>query len=75
MIDGKLGVAINGAGWVAGAHASGWHKNPHVEIVSICDVDVARARQLAEKIGCDCTSSLRRALSKLKADECRCRPD
>ena len=54
MLDDKLGVAIHGAGWVAGAHAEGWNKNPHVEIVSISDVDVARARQLAEKIGCDC---------------------
>jgi predicted dehydrogenase len=56
MLDGKLGVAIHGAGWVAGAHAASWHKNPHVRIVSISDVDAARARQLADKIGCECAT-------------------
>ena len=56
MLDGKLGVAIHGAGWVAGAHAASWNKNPHVEIVSVSDVDASRARRFAEEIGCDCTT-------------------
>ena len=56
MRDGKLGVAIHGAGWVAGAHAVSWNKNPHVEIVSVSDVDLSRARQFAERIGLDCTT-------------------
>jgi len=38
MENGKLGVAIHGAGWVAGAHAASWKKNPHVEIVSVSDL-------------------------------------
>jgi predicted dehydrogenase len=54
MQDGKLGVAIHGAGWVAGAHVLSWMKNPHVEIVSIGDIDIERARQFAERNGLQC---------------------
>lgn len=50
----KLGVAIHGAGWVAGAHAASWIKNPSVEIVSISDVDKDRAQQLADRHGLHC---------------------
>ncbi|HZO91540.1 MAG TPA: Gfo/Idh/MocA family oxidoreductase [Chthonomonadaceae bacterium] len=31
-----LGVAINGAGWVAGEHIKAYQKNPHTEVVAIC---------------------------------------
>ncbi len=51
MEDGLLGVALHGAGWVAGAHAASWLKNPHVRIVSISDPDRERARQLATRLG------------------------
>ncbi|OHB86570.1 MAG: hypothetical protein A2V98_22880 [Planctomycetes bacterium RBG_16_64_12] len=54
MQDGKLGVAIHGAGWVAGAHAASWKKNPHVKVVSVSDLDKNRARRLAEVHGLDC---------------------
>ena len=54
MQNGKLGVAIHGAGWVAGAHVLSWMKNPHVEVVSIGDVDLDRARQFAENNGLQC---------------------
>jgi len=54
MEDGKLGVAIHGAGWVAGAHAASWKKNPRVEVVSLSDVDLARARKLLAECGLDC---------------------
>lgn len=50
----KLGVAIHGAGWVAGAHAASWLRCPHAEIVSISDLDLARAKQLAERLDLDC---------------------
>jgi len=54
MEDAKLGVAIHGAGWVAGAHAASWAKNPHARIVSISDVRRERAAQLAVRLGLDC---------------------
>jgi predicted dehydrogenase len=54
MQDGKLAVAIHGAGWVAHAHAASWLKNPHARILSVSDVDLARARQFAEEFRLDC---------------------
>lgn len=49
-----LGVAIHGAGWVAGAHAASWAKTPSVEIVSISDIDRQRAAALAARLGLQC---------------------
>lgn len=54
MGDGTLGIAIHGAGWVASGHVSGWINNPHVEIVSISDIDLDRAREFAQKNGLAC---------------------
>jgi len=50
----RLGIAIHGAGWVAGAHAASWLKNPHARIVSISDVRRDRAEQLAGRLGLRC---------------------
>ena len=50
----KLGVAIHGAGWVARAHAAGWKNNPHVQIVSVTDVDRNRAEGFAAEFGLKC---------------------
>jgi predicted dehydrogenase len=63
----KLGVAIHGAGWVASAHVRSWMKNPHVEVVSISDVDRQRAQQFAEKNGLSC--AVRDSLDAVLADE------
>jgi predicted dehydrogenase len=49
----KLGVAIHGAGWVAHAHARSWLKNPHVQIVSVSDLCIERARRLLEDVGAE----------------------
>ena len=54
MEDGKLGVAIHGAGWVAGAHAASWKKNPRAEVVSVSDVDASRAQRLLDERGLHC---------------------
>jgi len=54
MENRKLGVAIHGAGWVAGAHAASWVKNAHVRIVSISDIHKERAAQMASRMGLDC---------------------
>jgi predicted dehydrogenase len=54
VADGTLGVAIHGAGWVAHAHAASWLKNPHVEIVSVSDIDPSRATRFVEEFGLHC---------------------
>ncbi len=55
MEDGKLGVAIHGAGQVAYAHAASWLKNPHAKIVSITSNRRQSARRLADQFGLDGT--------------------
>jgi predicted dehydrogenase len=50
----KLGIAVHGAGWVAGAHAASWTKNAHVRIVSVSDLRKERAGQLAGRLGLPC---------------------
>ena len=67
MQDGKLGVAIHGAGWVAHAHAAGWKKNPHAGVVSISDPQKDRARQLANQYELDC--SIREDLDEVLRDD------
>jgi predicted dehydrogenase len=54
MIDGKLGVAIHGAGQVAYAHAASWLKNPHVKIVSVSSRNKDSAQRLVDTVGLDC---------------------
>lgn len=54
MIEGKLGVAIHGAGQVAYAHAASWKKNPHCRIVSVSSRRRESAQRLVEKLHLDC---------------------
>lgn len=55
MQDGKLGVALHGAGWVASGHVLAWLKNPHVQVVSVSDLHLDRARRFIEQAGLACT--------------------
>ncbi len=54
MVDGKLGVAIHGAGEVAYAHAASWKRNPHVEIVSVSSRSAQSAQKLVDEFHLDC---------------------
>ncbi|NOX56500.1 MAG: Gfo/Idh/MocA family oxidoreductase [Planctomycetes bacterium] len=54
MIDGKLGVAIHGAGQVAYAHAASWQKNPHTKIVWVTSRRKESAQRLVDQLGLDC---------------------
>ena len=54
MDDGKLGVAIHGAGQVADAHAASWLKNPHVKIVWVTSHRKESAQRLADQFELDC---------------------
>jgi predicted dehydrogenase len=54
MDNGKLGVAIHGAGWVAYAHAASWKRNPHCKIVSVGSRRRESAEKLVRQFGLDC---------------------
>lgn len=49
MDDGKLCVAIHGAGQVASAHVASWLKNPHVRIVSVTSRTESSAQKLVDQ--------------------------
>ncbi|MCS7303999.1 MAG: Gfo/Idh/MocA family oxidoreductase [Thermoguttaceae bacterium] len=66
MADPQLGVAIHGAGWVAGAHGRSWLKQSQVRIISISDVDRQRAERLASQLGLQC--AIRESLEEVLAD-------
>lgn len=67
MESAKIGVAIHGAGWVAGAHTASWVKNPAVQVVSISDLNRERACQLAARYGIDC--SIRDSFDEVLRDD------
>jgi predicted dehydrogenase len=48
---GKLGVGVVGIGWCASQHISAFQKNPHTEVVLLCDLDEPRARASLDKNG------------------------
>ena len=52
MTERKLGVGVIGAGGIARlAHIPNYAKNPRVKLVAVADIDVAKARQVAEDFG------------------------
>ncbi len=56
MNNGKLGVAIHGAGNVARAHAASWRKNPHAEIVAVSSRRRETAQRLIDELGLNCAA-------------------
>lgn len=53
MTDQKLGVLILGAGWVSTQHIQAFKKNPHAEVVAICDISKAVAQARAKEYDLD----------------------
>jgi predicted dehydrogenase len=48
MATDKLRIGVLGAGrWAGLAHLPGWQRDPRCEVVALCDVEPARARDLA----------------------------
>ena len=48
MSESKLRVAVLGAGrWANMAHVPGWLRDPRVELVALCDVELPLARKMA----------------------------
>lgn len=54
MTDRKLGVAIQGAGWVSTEHIRAYLRNPHVEVVAIGSRTLEGARAKRDQLGLDC---------------------
>jgi predicted dehydrogenase len=53
MPTGELGVAIQGAGWVASEHIRAYERNPHTRVVAIGSRTREGARRKAEDFGLD----------------------
>jgi predicted dehydrogenase len=49
----SLKVGIIGTGGIARVHMNGWKKIKDAEVVSICDVDIERAKKFGEEFGID----------------------
>jgi predicted dehydrogenase len=54
VIDGKLGVAIQGAGWVSSEHIRAYVRNPHAEVVAIGSRTLDGARAKRDQFGLNC---------------------
>lgn len=54
----SVSAAIVGVGLIGEQHAQAWRANPRADVALVCDVDGARARAVADQLGCDATSSL-----------------
>ena len=49
MTTRKLRIGVLGAGsWAKTAHIPGWLRDPRCQVVTVCDVDAARAREAAQ---------------------------
>ena len=46
-----LRVAVAGSGFASGMHLAGWRRLRDVEVVAICDPDIAKARARADEFG------------------------
>lgn len=44
-------VAVIGAGYFSQFHLHGWQNQPDIDVVAVCDADLAKAQQRAEQFG------------------------
>ena len=51
MLEEKLGVLVNGAGWVSTEHIKAFQKNPHTRVVAISSRRLSSAKAKAEETG------------------------
>jgi len=54
----KVKAAVIGAGLIGEQHAEVYHTYPRSELVLTCDVNLERAKAVADRYGCRSTSSL-----------------
>jgi len=65
---GKLNVAIVGAGNMGNVHATAYSKIDEAQIVAVCDVDLNKAKTLADKVGAEKTFGDHKDAFKEKID-------
>lgn len=64
MKDGKLGVAVIGAGFFGQTHAKVYDSLPSTELLAVVDVDEARARETAGRYGADAYADVAEMLKR-----------
>ena len=53
-----MNIGIIGVGSIGARHAQAYSKHPKSDVISICDIDEARAKQLANTHGARAFSSI-----------------
>ena len=60
-------VGVIGVGYLGRYHAEKYAAMPETELVGVCDVDLARAREVADALGCEPFVEYRRLLERVEA--------
>ena len=61
----KYNIGIIGAGIIGNRLAQSFNKHPDISIKTICDLDISRAEELAEKYSCKATIDVQNLLYQL----------
>lgn len=61
-------IAIVGAGIIGKSHASAIFKNPDCELIAVCDVDAAKAEEVANQYAADCYTDYKVLAEEVKMD-------
>lgn len=64
----RLNAAVIGGGWAGKIHAEAYANHPEVNLIAICDPNLEKARQLAERLNCRAYESLEALLEKEKIE-------
>ena len=62
-----LRVGVVGVGHLGARHAQIYAAMPQVRLVAVCDLDAARAQQVARELGCQAVTDARRLLGQVDA--------
>ena len=68
MSTGTLRVASIGVGGMSGTHAKLFAANPRVELVCVCDIVEAKAKQRGQELGCDAVTDYHDVLGRTDVD-------
>ncbi len=63
----KLRCAVIGVGYLGKFHAEKYAKHPQVDLIAVCDIEQARAAELAEKFQTAALSNYRELIGKVDA--------
>ncbi len=68
MSNDKLRLAVIGAGLLGARHARVWNELPETELVAVCDLNPARAAEVANQYNALAFSDYRKMLDKVELD-------